>query len=301
MKSLRSSRMRTASKKQALSSYGSSVSSLQLVITTGFTGFTMEYYKQIDDYHVYKNIINTQTKKTLTTTELENILNINNIKIDRKGGYYNVSIKGGKLDLGDAGSSIMLKKCDNNCISGFLFYVDYIEPSTPSTPPPPKKDFILSVYIAPYLIPKFTFPFISPIEIPADPVKINSIKFVANISMEYDSQAYGYSIYKNVKNTNTNQQLTQTDLKNILSSYNIEFGRNGIYYDINTNNQLDLGNNSIILQKCVPCYKHGFGFYVVYDYDNTEKDLISMVQINTYMFPPDVDPTKITYINFVGN
>lgn len=290
MKSLRSSSMRTASKKVALSSYGSSVSSLQLVITTGFTGFTMKYYKQIDDYHVYKNIINTQTKKPLTTTELENILNSNNIKIDRKGGYYNVSIKGGKLDLGDAGSSIMLKKCDNNCISGFLFYVDYIEPSTPSTPSPPKKDFILSVYIPPYMFPSGV-----------DPKEINSIKFVANISMEYDSQAYGYSIYKNVKNTNTNQQLTQTDLKNILSSYNIEFGRNGIHYDINTNNQLDLGNNSIILQKCVPCYDHGFGFYVVYDDDNTEEDLISTVQINTYMFPPDVDPTKITYINFVGN
>jgi hypothetical protein len=118
------------------------------------------------------------------------------------------------------------------------------------------------------------------------------------ISMEYDSQAYGYSIYKNVKNTETNQQLTQTDLKNILSSYNIEFYRNGTHYDINTKNKLDLGNNSIRLQKCVGCGKPGFSFYV----SSSEKDLISTVQINTLLlFPPDVDPTKITYINFVGN
>ena len=119
--------------------------------------------------------------------------------------------------------------------------------------------------------------------------------------MEHDSQADGYSIYKNVKNTKTNQQLTQTDLKNILSSYNIDFNRNGNHYEINTKNQLDLheNDNSIILQKCVGCGKPGFSFYVVYD--NTEKDLISMVQINTYMFPSGVDPKEINSITFVGN
>ena len=127
---------------------------------------------------------------------------------------------------------------------------------------------------------------------------------IGTISMEYDSQADdGYSIYKNVKNTKTNQQLTQTDLKNILSSYNIEFDRNGAFYGINTKNQLDSSNNSIILQKCVDCDKSGFLFYVVYDYmySPPEKDLISMVQINTYMFPSGVDPKEINSITFVGN
>ena len=133
---------------------------------------TMEYYKLSDDnYHVYTNVINTQTNQPLTTTELENILKIYNIKIDRNGGYYIVRTTGWKLDVDNTGS-ITLKKCNNNCISGFFLYVDYIEPSTPSTPSPPKNNVILSVHIAPYLIPT--------IPTPRDPTKINSIKFVAN-------------------------------------------------------------------------------------------------------------------------
>ena len=123
---------------------------------------------------------------------------------------------------------------------------------------------------------------------------------LTNVSIKYFNQVDGYHVYNNVINTQTNKQLTQTDLKNILSSYNIEFNRNGAHYDINTKNQLDLGNNSIILQKYVDCYKPGFLFDVVYDFSSNpaEKDLISTIEINTYMFPPGVDPKKINSISF---
>ena len=128
----------------------------------------------------------------------------------------------------------------------------------------------------------------------------NIIDFLNNIiSMEYDSQLDGYSIYKNVRINN--QQLTKTKLKEILDKKNIDYKKNGMYYMINTKNQLDISNNSITLTRCNNC---GFGFFLFYVYDYSsnpdEQDLISTVQIKTFIFPSGVDPTKITSILFVG-
>ena len=128
----------------------------------------------------------------------------------------------------------------------------------------------------------------------------NIIDFLNNIiSMEYDSQLDGYSIYKTVRINN--QQLTKTKLKEILDKKNIDYKKNGMYYMINTKNQLDISNNSITLTRCNNC---GFGFFLFYVYDYSsnpdEQDLISTVQIKTFIFPSGVDPTKITSILFVG-
>ena len=126
------------------------------------------------------------------------------------------------------------------------------------------------------------------------------------ITMEYDRQDDGYSIYKNVRIydalNNQIQQLTKTRLTKILDDKNIGYDRNGMYYVINTKNQLDISNNtSITLKRCNNCSSNFF-FYVFYDYSSNpaEQDLISTVQFKTELFPPQVvDQTKITSIFFV--
>ena len=119
----------------------------------GDNDFFMKYYKMINGCYVYNNVINIKTRNPLTETQLTNYFQKNDNNIQKNGLFYDFPIPNGKLIvqsyLNGQQTTIFLKKCDINCITGgFAFYVDYVEPGEF----PPQKNLILSIYIPPNML-----------------------------------------------------------------------------------------------------------------------------------------------------
>jgi hypothetical protein len=108
--------------------------------------------------------------------------------------------------------------------------------------------------------------------------------------MEYSGVIEGYYAYKNVKNTQTNKQLTLDDLVKILKNNNIDYRENGINIMVKAPQLLKIeGGSSIILKKCDYCDIGSLTFVYDYVYENCFGDVPCppqkpVIKVNIYPY-----------------
>ena len=130
---------------------------------------------------------------------------------------------------------------------------------------------------------------------------VNNTTNTTDINLEYyefDEYDREYVFYK-VKNTQTDKQILNKDLLNILKTNNISSYSYsiGLWYDVYTKSQLEIESSSIIVKQCVG---EDCGLINSFRISLVGGEIVSVVKIKKGMFPPDVDPKEITSIKF-GN